>query len=34
MTTAGWIFMLGSISLVLTLVGFCYHRVLTRSDDD
>ena len=33
MTTAGWIFMLGSISVVLGLVIFCYWRVLTEPDE-
>lgn len=38
MTTAGWLFMGLSISAVLTLVVFCYARVLrspgTGSDDE
>jgi hypothetical protein len=34
MTVAGWIFMLGSLSVVLSLVSFCYYRVLTGSDDE
>ena len=34
MTTAGWIFMLGSISVVLLLVGFCYYRVLMGPGED
>lgn len=29
MTTAGWILMLTSCGLVLTLVTFCYYKVLT-----
>ena len=33
MTMAGWIFMLGSISVVLALLGFCYYRVLMGHDD-
>lgn len=32
MTTEGWIFMLGSITGVISLVGFCFYRVLTRPD--
>ncbi len=32
MTIAGWIFMLGSLSAVLTLTIFCYTRVLGGSD--
>ena len=34
MTVAGWIFMLGSISVVLSLLGFCYYRVLMGPDDE
>jgi hypothetical protein len=30
MTTEGWIFMFGSIGFVVSLVGFCYFRVLTK----
>ena len=33
MTTAGWIFMLGSIALVRGLLVFCYSKVLGSSDD-
>ena len=33
MTLAGWIFMLGSISAVCGLVGFCYYRVLRGPED-
>jgi hypothetical protein len=33
MTTAGWIFMLGSIGVVVSLVAFCYTRVLRQEDD-
>lgn len=28
MTAGGWIFMLGSIGVVLALVAFCYAKVL------
>lgn len=28
MTTAGWIFMIASLSFVLSLVVYCYYRVL------
>jgi hypothetical protein len=31
MTTAGWIFMIVSITFVLALVGWCYKQIL--SDD-
>jgi hypothetical protein len=30
MEPMGWIFMLGSIGLVVALVAFCYWKVLTR----
>lgn len=30
MTAAGWLFMLGSIALVVGLTAFCYFRVLSR----
>lgn len=30
MTTGGWIFMVSSIGFVLSLVGFCFYRVLTK----
>lgn len=30
MTTGGWIFMLCSIGLVLSLIIFCYYRVLKQ----
>ena len=33
MTTAGWIFMLGSVAAVVSLVSFCYARVLRQEDD-
>lgn len=33
MTAAGWVFMLGSIAVVVSLVGFCYARVLRQEDD-
>lgn len=32
MTTAGWIFMLGSLGAVLILVSFCYFRVFKGSN--
>lgn len=32
MTTAGWIFMLGSIGVVLGLVVYCYSKVLGSPD--
>ncbi|MBK6940425.1 MAG: hypothetical protein IPH13_09530 [Planctomycetes bacterium] len=28
-TTAGWILMIGSVSFVVILVGWCFKRVLT-----
>lgn len=30
MTTAGWIFMLGSITIVVSLVSYCYYRVFSK----
>ena len=30
MTTGGWIFMIGSISAVTSLLAFCFYRVLTQ----
>lgn len=30
MTTAGWIFMVGSISFVVALISFCFHKVLSK----
>ena len=30
MTTAGWLFMVGSLTTVVCLVSFCFYRVLTR----
>ncbi len=33
MTAGGWIFMLTSVGFVLGLVGFCFYRVLTGSED-
>ncbi len=33
MTAAGWLFMLGSIGVVLTLLVFCYSKVLRSPDD-
>ncbi|HVS09832.1 MAG TPA: hypothetical protein VMS76_08145 [Planctomycetota bacterium] len=29
MTTGGWIFMLVSVGFVVSLVTYCYYRVLT-----
>lgn len=29
MTVAGWILMLGSVSFVVGLTGYCFYRVLT-----
>lgn len=36
MTTGGWIFMIGSISAVISLLVFCFYRVLRKpsSTDD
>lgn len=34
LTTVGWIFMLGSIGAVGTLVFCCYKRILTQPDND
>ncbi len=33
MTTAGWIFMLGSVTTVLSLFVFCFGRVLRGPKD-
>ena len=30
MTTAGWIFMIGSITAVVSLLSFCFYRVLSK----
>ena len=30
MTTGGWIFMIGSIIAVISLLVFCFYRVLTH----
>jgi hypothetical protein len=30
METEGWIFMIGSVGFVLSLVGYCFFRVLSR----
>ena len=30
MTTGGWIFMIGSLSAVVSLLVFCFYRVLTH----
>lgn len=32
MTTAGWIFMISSITLVVGLVTFCFYRVLSQPE--
>ncbi len=32
MNTAGWFFMLGSIGVVLTLLVYCYAKVLGSPD--
>lgn len=32
MTTAGWIFMVCSIGLVVSLVTFCFYRVLSQPE--
>lgn len=34
MTTAGWIFMLGSVSAVVALVAWCFRKVLTLPPDE
>ncbi|MEC7724357.1 MAG: hypothetical protein VYD05_02505 [Planctomycetota bacterium] len=34
LTTVGWIFMLGSIGAVGTLVFCCYKRILTQPEND
>ena len=33
MTAAGWLFMSLSLTAVLTLVGYCYHRVLRQPQE-
>ena len=30
MTTEGWVFMILSIGFVLSLISFCFYRVLTK----
>lgn len=30
MTPEGWVFMICSIGFVLTLIGFCFYKVLTK----
>lgn len=30
MTTGGWIFMLCSIGFVVSLISFCFYKVLTK----
>ncbi len=30
MTTGGWIFMIGSITAVVSLLSFCFYRVLSE----
>jgi len=32
MTTAGWIFMICSIGIVVSLVTFCFYRVLSQPE--
>jgi hypothetical protein len=32
MTLYGWIFMIVSIAVVVTLVSYCYYRILTAPD--
>jgi hypothetical protein len=32
MTTAGWVFMIGSIGFVVSLAGYCYYRVLVKPE--
>jgi hypothetical protein len=34
MTVAGWVFMIGSVSAVLTLAIWCYRKVLGLPPDD
>lgn len=34
LTLTGWIFMLGSIGAVGTLVIYCYKRILTHPEND
>jgi hypothetical protein len=33
MTASGWIFMLGSITAVVTLTGWCFYKVMTLPTD-
>lgn len=32
MTTGGWIFMIGSITAVVSLLSFCFYRVLSKPE--
>jgi len=34
MTTAGWIFMISSITAVIALTVYCFYRVLTTPSSD
>ena len=34
MGTLGWIFMLCSVSFVVSLVSWCYYKVLTAPSED
>ncbi len=34
LTAVGWVFMLGSIGAVGTLVFYCYKRILTHPEND
>ena len=34
MTTLGWIFMLGSWGLIITLCAVCFYKVLTTRKDN
>lgn len=33
MTAAGWIFLICSLTFVWSLVGWCYHRILSAPDE-
>ncbi len=34
MTIGGWILMVGSLTFVWGLAGWCYHRILTAPEDE
>ncbi len=34
MTIGGWILMVGALTFVWGLVGWCYHRILTAPEDE